>query len=103
MKSLKVAPPIKPQVNGTVLAWENPPPRSKNGIRAWYEDVLPELKQQPGRWARVLIRPNIASATARKNAFDASVRRGHSPKGYEMCARWLPDGRAAVYARYTGA
>lgn len=82
----------------SVLRWEEPPRAVRGAKRGWIEDVLPELKDHPDRWALVKL-----TATRHDAARMATLaRKGGKRWGWtlEAVARTLPDGRCGVYARW---
>lgn len=71
----------------TKIEWAEPP-AAKTGRRGVINELGPELKAEPGRWARV----ETATYSSRPHAW--------RKKGFEAVARKNADGTYDVYARW---
>jgi hypothetical protein len=102
------APPAAParrasDMKASVIAWEEPPLVVRGPNRTpWWGAILPELRANKGRWAKLLIFPKQSQAATRVGAYRRALQNKTAPRGYEFVARRLPDGRGAVYGRYVG-
>lgn len=81
------------------IVWEAPPERRR---RTMYDDVLPQLKKQQGRWARLRVLKVKAAHGARQNfititngdpRWEAVVRpvEGDSDGNYGLWVRYRTD------------
>lgn len=71
--------------------WEDPPPEQDHRRRkpsAATLGLVEALKQQPGRWALVKMKPGAGGGDHLKR------------RGLEVVTRKQPDGRYAMYARW---
>ncbi len=82
------------------VIFEDPMPL--NATERWPERLAP-LTERPGEWARVYISPHIKAARAYASKLRMRPQEHALPEGqFEFRAAPLPDGTAAVYARYLG-
>jgi len=84
----------------TDFAWEDPPPRGVGGRNvALVADLIPELRRNPGRWARLCIFQTDKGANSAKT----SLAKVTQFSDIEFAARSNPaDKTSTLYGRYTG-
>jgi hypothetical protein len=80
------------------LEWEDPPPARRRSEASTIPDqILDELRANPGRWAKVLRYTTKTSA----NSALGRIRKGLYGPGWEAKARRVPDG-SVLYLRWIG-
>ena len=93
-------PPATPTVNG--LVWEDPPPRGRaNSTLATIITLIPELRRNPGKWARLYTWSNASGA----NSAQGKLRKNEDVSDIEFVARSTKTSTKAtstLYGRYTG-
>lgn len=93
------APPVTPVSNG--LVWEEPPPKRRDSAYTAIVALVPELRRNPGRWARLY----TWSTSSGANSAQAKLRKDENLTDIEFVARSTKsDARStsALYGRYTG-
>jgi hypothetical protein len=81
----------------TDVKWQDPPgPKGGPGANR-YQEVADQLRTRPGEWA--LISGESGSTAAN---FGPTRRPVAFVGDFEFTARSRPDGKADIYARYTG-
>lgn len=88
------------QADPSEIEWGDPPDKSRGGRVSWFAPFEALLIAKPGKWARVLV-----TETPKESALISSSLRStwkKAEKKFEACARRLPDGSGAVFARFVG-
>lgn len=89
------APPAAP---ATGLVWEDPPvANGRTPVEKLIEPLIPELRRNPGKWARLRDFPIKSSAASAKGRL---AKMPHLAD-IQFAARITPTG-SALYGRYTG-
>jgi hypothetical protein len=90
-----------------ILAWEEPPPVSTGRTgerRGKYDDVVDELRDKPGHWAKIIESDNvhrIHQLTTRINTEKILAFRSDKVGEFTAVSRQDPaTGIASVYVRY---
>ena len=90
------APPAPPTSNG--LVWEDPPARSKKqGAIDAIVALIPELRRNPNKWARLYTWRNKTSAAT----IATTLRKMEDLADIEFRSS-VADGTGALHGRYTG-
>ncbi len=81
------------------IIWEDPPGAYSRGNK--YRELLDQIRQQPGRWARLDGGGKSKTSTVAAN-IKRGVTAGSAPAGsFEAVSRTV-DGKSSVYVRYVG-
>lgn len=97
----QTSPPPSPPTNG--VRWEDPPEtaRDRGGrIIERLRPLFPELRRNPGRWARVLDYPRKQSAWSTRTVL---LKSKSWPKDIELRAHRTEGDAGALFARYVPA
>lgn len=94
------APPAPPTANG--LVWEDPPPKRQRGAEVYDEILafLPQLRRNPGRWARLYTWKNPSAASPVKQRLETN--HAEAVADIEFVARRTGKELSALYGRFTG-
>lgn len=80
------------------IKWQNPPSRSSRGTQ--YDEIIEELKKNPGRWALVSEdwKTSGPPSPFKKAGCEATCRANKSSKTWSLYARYAPKGHVATPA-----
>ena len=94
------AKPVKPPpvASSNGLVWEDPPSARRSSQFAEILDLIPQLRRNPGKWARLYTWRNKSGA----NGVQTRLRKMPELADCEFVARTVDGTKSALYGRYTG-
>lgn len=85
------------------LTWEDPPPPvNRNSITKEVLDLLPELRQHPGQWAKVATLSSASNTYGYREKFVNATGPDFEFKVYNRVATGGEPEKHFIFARYVG-